>query len=426
VSHGLILQVLSRDEDGCRVLRNLIRDSHTTEHRKRELRRRAWQLFRALLEREIIELAPPSPTGRKVIVNVELQEDFSLHQQLSLFLLDTLPQFDPEADDFALNVLTLCESIVEDPTTLLRKQVDKIKGDEVAAMKAAGVPYEERMNKLDAIEHPKPLRDFLYDAFNEFRATHPWVEGENIRPKSIAREMFERYLSFAEYVRMYGLQRAEGLLLRHLAQVYKVLAQTVPDGLKTEPVLEMELYFRELIENTDSSLLDEWERLRDPNYEPGMTEEKPARPASYDLTRDTATFQRLIRTAVFGFLQDILAERYEHAAARVGWAEIPPEDEDEAPAATGGTLSVGAEKLAAAFDPYFEEKELFLLDPEGRNARHSYFDERREADTLDLAQVLVDPEGANDWEVRFAIPLRASREADRPILRFIAVERVGA
>lgn len=426
VSHGLLLQVLSRDEDGCRVIRKLIRDSHTTLHRQRELRHRAWQLFRALLEREIIELIPPTPSGRKVRVNVALQEDFSLHQTLSLFLLDTLPSFDPEADEFPLNVLTLCEAIVEDPDTILRKQVDKIKGEEVAAMKAAGIPYEERMNKLDEIEHPKPLRDFLYNAFNEFRATHPWVERENVRPKSIAREMFERYLSFGQYVRDYGLQRSEGLLLRHLAQVYKVLAQTVPDGLKTEPVFEMELYFRELIEGTDSSLLDEWERIRDPNYVPGEAEDKPSRPGSYDLTRDTVTFRRLIRTRVFGFLQDIHAARMESAAAAVGWAEPVEEDAEEMESdALPGSLSIEAEKLAAAFEPYFEEKEYFLLDPEGRNARHSYFEENREADQLRLAQVLVDPAGENDWEVRFTIPLQASKEADRPILRFDSVVRVG-
>jgi superfamily II RNA helicase len=426
VSHGMLLQVLGRDEDGCRVLRKLIRDSHTTPHRKRELRRRAWQLFRSLLDREIIALIPPTASGRKVRVNVELQEDFSLHQTLSLFLLDTLPLFDPEAEDFPLDVLTLCEAIVEDPDSILRKQVDKLKTEAVAEMKEAGVPYEERMNKLDQIEHPKPLRDLLYDRFNEFRATHPWVEGENVRPKSIAREMFERYLSFSEYVRAYGLQRAEGLLLRHLSQVYKVLAQTVPDGLKTEAVHEMELYFRELIEGIDSSLLEEWERIRDPAFVAGEREEKPDRPASYDLTRDTAVFRRLVRTAIFGFLRDVLGGRWESAAARVGWAEAAGE-ESEADAEGGAPpRSLGAEKLEAAFAAYAEERGRFRLDPEGRNARHSYFEEDRGADELRVAQVLVDGEGANDWELRLIVPLSTSREAGQAILRFDTVAPVGA
>ncbi len=422
VTHGMLLQVLSRDEDGCRVMRDIIRRCHATAHRKGELRRRAWQLFRALLEREIVEWLPARASGRKVRVNVELQEDFSLHQALSLYLIDTVPAFDPASPEFPLNVLTLCESIVEDPDVILRKQVDKLKTEELNAMKAQGVPYEERIAKLDEIEHPKPLREFLYNTFNEFKASHPWIEKENVRPKSIAREMYERYLSFGDYVRSYGLQRSEGVLLRHLAQVYKVLAQTVPDGFKTEPVVEMELYLRELIAGTDSSLLDEWERLRDPAYTAGEEAEKPSRPTSYDLTRDTVAFRRLVRAAIFGFLQDVLNDRWEAAAEQVGGVGLSAEDDENGSA---GHAASAADRLAAAFDPFWEERERFLLDPEGRNAKHTYYDERRGEDVLFVAQVLVDPESFNDWEVRLEIPLSRSKEENRPLLRFVSVTPVG-
>jgi len=63
------------------------------------------------------------------------------------------------------------------------------------------------------------------------------------------------------------LQRAEGVLLRHLNSVFKVLGQTVPDTAKNETVLEMELYLGTMIRQIDSSLLDEWEKMRDPNYQ---------------------------------------------------------------------------------------------------------------------------------------------------------------
>src|SRR6185503_3080819 len=198
---------------------------------------------------------------RKLRVNLELQDDFSLHQALSLYLIDTLPLLNRESPDYPFDVLTLCEAIIEDPDAILRRQVDKLKTEKLEEMRAAGIQYDERMEKLDQIEHPKPLREFLYDTFNAFAAAHPWVNQENVRPKSIAREMFERYMSFADYIREYGLQRSEGLLLRHLSQVWKVLAQTVPATAKTEEVAEMEDYFRELIRGIDSSLLEEWERL---------------------------------------------------------------------------------------------------------------------------------------------------------------------
>jgi hypothetical protein len=403
IGTGLLLQVLSRDEDGCRVMQKLIRDSHTTPHRKNELRRRSWQLFRALIERGIVEFLPATASGRKLQVNIELQEDFSLHQALSLYLLDTLPLLEEESEDYPLEVLTLCESILEDPAMILRKQVDKLKEAEVARMKADGVPYEERMEKLDTIEHPKPMRDFLYDSFNEFKTQHPWVEGENVRPKSIAREMYERFMTFADYTRMYGLQRSEGLLLRHLSQVYKVIAQTVPDVFKTEPLLEMEAYFRAMIEHTDSSLLDEWERLRDPDHVSSSGADAPVRPGAEDITRNTDVFHRMIRAQIFALLQMVRSGDWEGAVQVL---------DEEAPS---------PEELEQAFGAYYGEHEAFRLDPEGRSQKHTTFDTDREEGLLRVNHSLVDPEDLNDWELRMSVPLKSSREASRPILRWSGI-----
>ncbi len=132
------------------------------------------------------------------------------------------------SETYALDLLTLVESILENPELILRRQLDKLKDRKVAEMKAEGVDYDQRMEELEKLEYPKPLRDFVYGTFNAFADRHPWVGEENIRPKSIAREMFEGFRSFSDYVQEYDLERAEGLLLRHLNSVYKVLSQTVP------------------------------------------------------------------------------------------------------------------------------------------------------------------------------------------------------
>jgi superfamily II RNA helicase len=446
VSHGMLLLVLSREDDGCRAMQRLIRDSHETEHRKRALRRRAWQLFRALVERKIVEIVPrdgagapngpefPSPnqtraiasseaqhpTARKLRVNVELQDDFSLHQALSLYLIDTLPLLNRESSDYPFDVLTLCEAIVEDPDAILRRQVDKLKTEKLEEMRAAGVEYEERMEKLEQIEHPKPLREFLYDTFNAFAAAHPWVEQENVRPKSIAREMFERYLSFADYVREYGLQRSEGLLLRHLSQVWKVLSQTVPDAAKTDEVAEMEDYFRELIRGIDSSLLEEWERLRNPEFVAAETAGQPARPASFDITRDAAAFRRLVRTTVLGFLQDVAARDWSGAASRLLTGEAVS-------AAEGELLSPEARRIEAAFRPYFESRTRFRLDPEGRAAKHTHWDTAAPgAAEWRVVQVLIDADEQNDWEATFRVALAESRAAARAVVYFESVQPIGS
>jgi len=442
VSHGMLLLVLGREGDGCRALQRLIRDCHETEHRKRGLRKRAWQLFRALVDRKIVELAPPGartpssapdevrsrdsgtalPAPPKLRVNVELQDDFSLHQALSLYLIDTVPLLERDSPDYPFDVLTLCEAIVEDPDAILRRQVDKLKTEKLEEMRAAGIEYAERMEKLDQIEHPKPLREFLYDTFNAFAAAHPWVEQENVRPKSIAREMFERYLSFADYIREYGLQRSEGLLLRHLSQVWKVLAQTVPAAAKTEAVIEMEDYFRELIRGIDSSLLEEWERLRNPDFVAGAGgdgADKPARPATFDITRDDASFRRLVRTAIFGFLQDVAARDWESAASRLATGEA-------AGALEGAPLSPEARKIEAAFRAYFDARGRFRLDPEGRSAKHTHWtDDAPGAGTWSIAQVLIDSEERNDWECRFSVPLVASRTENRAVLQFEGAAEIG-
>lgn len=421
VTHGLLLHVLSREDDGCQAMRSLIDDSHETPFSKKKLRRRSWQLFRSLLERDIIKWIPPEPGGRKLRVNVDLQENFSLHQTLSLYLIDTLSKLDRESPEYALNVLTLCEAIVEDPDAILRQQLSMRKTEELEKMKADGMEYDERMNKLDTIEYPKPLRDFIYETFNEFSAAHPWVGEENIRPKSIAREIYERFWSFADTVREYGLQRVEGLLLRHLSQTWKVLAQTVPASFKSEDVIEMELTLREMIRGIDSSLLEEWERLRDPDAivtDEGTEVRRAQGTEPVDITRNQADFQRLVRVCVFAVLQDVNAGDWESAVSRLRSGEASAPDES-------GLLSEEATALKAAFEPFFEARERFVLDAEGRSTKHSHWIDEDMPDTLGLAQVLVDPEGLNDWEASFRIDMKESRKTGRAVIRIESVASIG-
>ena len=201
-------------------------------------------------------------------VSPELQRDFSLHHTLSLYLLDTLPRLDRESPTYALDVITLVESILEDPGIVLLKQLDALKTKRLAELKAQGVEYAERMEELEKLEYPKPHRDFIYGTFDAFAAKHPWVGHENIRPKSVARDMLERFATFNDYVREYELQRSEGVLLRYLTDAYKTLAQTVPESYRDEALDEALQSLRRTVREADSSLLDEWERLQQPDAAP--------------------------------------------------------------------------------------------------------------------------------------------------------------
>jgi superfamily II RNA helicase len=415
ISHGMLLNVLSRKRDGCRAMQRVIHDCHETPKAKKEHSKRGWQLFRSLVDRKIIEFIPRTQEGAYLRVNVELQDDFSMDQALSLYLLDTLPLVDPQAPDYALVLLTLVESILENPEIILRKQLDKLKNQKMAEMKMAGIEYDERIEELEKLEYPKPNREFVYSTFNAFSDKHPWVGQENIRPKSIAREMFENFRSFSDYIRDYELQRSEGLLLRHLNSVFKVLAQTVPDTAKTDPVKEMELYLSTLIRQVDSSLLEEWEKMRDPNYQPraAAKEVRPpgAEEAEADIARDTKAFTAAIRTRIFSFLRGLIIADYEAALTHLK----SPEDLDGNPWT--------AERLRAIMDEYLKDHEFLSLDPNARNARHTYVTPSEDKRSWRVQQMLVDPEEHNDWVAEFEVDLAASRANEEAVLR---LRRVGS
>jgi hypothetical protein len=328
-------------------------------------------------------------------------------------------------------------------------------------MKMEGLDYEERMAELEKLEHPKPNRDFIYSTFNAFADKHPWVGQENIRPKSIAREMFENFRSFADYIRDYESQRSEGLLLRHLNGVYKVLGQTVPDGAKTDAVREMELYLGTLIRQVDSSLLDEWEKMRDPNYEARIAAGRSAiagvdlRPpgaeeAAQDITRDTKAFIAAIRNRIFTFLRAWVVEDFEAALAVPDVAQVSkpavsptsqsaepdhpraaPPSETPAGLETRDTADLEvcatgqpwtAERLGELMEDYLAEHERLCLDPEARNIRHTYVTPSDDNKTWRVQQMLVDPEGHNDWVAEFEVDLTKSRAAGKPVLR---LHRIG-
>jgi len=416
VTHGMLLNVLSRPTDGCVAMRELVARSHEIPKIKKALTRRGWQLFRSLVERGIIEFIPQTEEGAKVRVNMALQDDFSMNQTLSLYVHDTLPLMDPQAPDYALVVLTLVESILENPELILRKQLDKVKSQAVADMKTQGIEYNQRMEELEKLEFPKPNREFVYSTFNAFAAKHPWVGQENIRPKSIAREMFEEFRSFSDYIKLYELHRAEGVLLRHLSNVYKVLAQTVPDSAKNDTIREMELYLATMLRQIDSSLLEEWEKMRDPSYQPHgeSAEVRPpgADEADRDITRDPKVFTAAIRTLIFTFLRTLVSGDLEAALATLS---AKPSADSE-PWTT--------ERLRNAIAAYHVEHERIRLDPAARNLQHTYVIPSEDHRRWRVQQMLVDPAEANDWVAEFDVDLPESRAAGEPVLQLLRLSNL--
>lgn len=406
VTHGMLLNVLGRPDDGCKAMRDLVRASHETPAAKRHHAKNAFQLFRSLVDRNIVEIIPKEKRDRaKVRVNIDLQQDFSLNQALSLYLLDTTKLLDPASENYALDVLTLVESILENPDLILRKQLDRLKTQKLFELKAAGVEYEERMAELEKLEYPKPNRDFIYDTFNAFAAEHPWVGKENIRPKSVARDMYELFMTFEEYIRDYDLQRAEGLLLRYLSDTYKVLVQTVPEASRTDELIDIMTYFGSLIRRIDASLLDEWEKMRTGKARPQTTADdirSDGASETSDITLDKRAFMALVRNEVFRFLRALAAKDYEEALSLVKAGG----NESEA--------SWSKDSLAEAMTPFYEDHQRVSTDRMARDPRN--LQRKTVGDMWELTQVIVDPDAHNDWEIQFSLSLTASRIEAKPVL----------
>jgi superfamily II RNA helicase len=406
VTHGLILEVLERPGAGCLDVARLIYRSHERRAQQRIFAREARAMADALLEAGILE-----KTGRTVRAHVDLQDDFSIHHALSLWLVDALGALDREAPTYALDVVTLVESILEDPDFVLRQQLEVLKREKLAELKMAGVEYEERVAELEKLEHPKPLRELVYETFNAFAREHPWVKGDDVRPKSIAREMAERFMDFNEYVREYELGRAEGTLLRYLSDAYKALVQTVPAPAKTPEVEEIEVFLRAMVRSVDSSLLDEWERMR--GEAGGYATQAPrtadaiAEPVEVDVTRDERGFVVLVRNALFHLVR---------ALARRDWT-----------AAAGLVDPAGGEWTAGRFEdamrPYYEEHPSLRTDPGARATDKTQVMRDGRGTMWDVVQVLCDPDGHDDWALACQVDVAASARAGRPVLVMRDVHR---
>ncbi|MYJ24822.1 MAG: DUF3516 domain-containing protein [Holophagales bacterium] len=267
--HGMVFDLIQADESsrngGRRTnfgsLRRLIAACHEPAATRHRLIGQSAELVRALHRAGILRMTTRPAGGYVVEADRELQIEFSMHQDLSLYLVSTLELLDPRDPDYPLDLLSLVEAILEDPGIVLRRQAARLRDELAARLKAERMPFEQRMERLREVTHPRPLVDLIEPTFDEFRRTHPWVRGDSIRPKRVGRELCEDFLSFDNFIRRYDLQRSEGVVLRYLSRLFKVLSRGVPDRFKTDAVFDQIGYFHALLTRVDSSLLNEWERL---------------------------------------------------------------------------------------------------------------------------------------------------------------------
>ncbi len=411
VSAAMLINLIARGGDVFANARALLTDNHEPPHRQRELVRRALGIAKTLVRAGVVEIdRTTTPAG--IRLTVDLQPNFALNQPLSPFALAVIGVLDHTDGDYPLDVISVIESTLDNPRPVLAQQQFKARGEAVAAMKADGVEYEARMDALEEVEHPQPLAELLHAMFETFAASQPWVRDIELRPKSVVRDLYERAMSFTEYVSFYGLARSEGLLLRYLSDADRAIRQTVPDEAKTDELRDIIEWLRELVRQVDSSLQDEWEQLSSgagsgrPDDEPVL----PPRPP--DVTTNRRAFLVLVRNELWRRVQLAALQRDDDLVALdpdAGWPE--------------------------ALDAYYADHDEVLTGGSARSASLVQIDENPPRDPDDddagdtprtwrVRQVIDDPAGDHDWGIDAVVDLDASAAEGAAVVRVLGVNRL--
>lgn len=396
VSHAMLIGAMRAQQtlagDGYRRIVEIIRNAHISPAKKLRQYKRAAELMRSLRKAEIVDLVPAeNAKGKRFRVREDLQDNFSLNQALSVYLVEALELLDPDTQTYALDVLTFVESVLEDPKVILLRQKDRIKDELIGRLKAEGVEYEKRMEALDEVEHPKPNEELIYESFNAFAEHHPWVRDENIRPKSVAREMFEKAIGFNDYVRFLGAARSEGVLLRYLSGAYKTALQNVPESCWNEEFEDIISFFSMLIRRVDSSLIDEWERmmhgeiLTRRDLEDALPRAKrPTRPDD-----DFKAFSARLRNELYVLIRALAAKDYESAVEHVRQSDANPWNEP---------------RFEEAMAPYFAEYESIDITPRARQPILTTI-KKDDKHRYEVSHRIVDPEGHEEWGIEGIVDL---------------------
>ena len=413
ITSAMMLNVIGRGGDVFGNMRALVYDNHEPRARQRLLALRALGIYRTLRDSGIVEQRFDAISGRTEIrLTVDLQPNFALNQPLSPFALAAFELLDPDAATYALDMISIVESTLDDPRAVLSQQEFLARGDAVAEMKREGIEYEERMELLEQITYPKPLEELLEQAFETYSSAQPWIRDFELYPKSVVRDMYERAMSFGEYVAYYKIARSEGVVLRYLSDAYRAASRTIPAELKNEDLRDLIEWLGELVRQVDSSLLDEWEELR-AGIDNGTVDlqalkaadhvdEPIVPPAPKRLTSNVRAFRTLVRNELFRRVQLAALEDVN------ALAELDPD--------------FGADTWDAALDAYFAEHDEILTGPDARSAKLLILTEG--ASEWTARQIFDDPSGDHDWGISATVDLAASDEAGQAVVTVTAVDRL--
>ncbi|WP_408921128.1 DEAD/DEAH box helicase [Corynebacterium marquesiae] len=408
VSNSMLLNVLARHGNGYDHMRHLLRDNHDNRSKQNKDILTALDLFRGLVDSGVVQKSTKGLDiyGRPYHLVRELPRDFALNQPLGPFALAALSLLDPEAETYNLDVISVFEAILDDPRQVLIAQQKQRRGEEIAALKADGVDYTDRMNIVEDITWPKPLEELLEQAYDTFAETNAWVKEFELRPKSVVRDMLENAMTFSDLVATYGLARSEGVILRYLTDAWRTLKQSIPDEYNTPELEDIVVWLGELIRQVDSSLVDEWAQMA--GEDSPIDQDTVDRELAFGvedptaLTANRRAFTIMVRNYMFRLVQLFALEKEDRLAELLDYLDEVPD-------------------FGAILDDYFDEYDDIDSGPEARGPE--YF---RLGDTdsrlWSVRQIIKDPDGDHAYQFVATVDLDASDEAGEVRLSDLRVE----
>lgn len=389
ITHSMVLAEVEQGGDARARVDQLIDDSLQKSEDKLKLKVRASEVFRTLIDAGVVETEELEDGTPDYYVTMDLPDDFALDQPLSPFLLAALELLDPESETYTYDIISMVEATLEDPRQVLRVQERKAKDAAMAAMKADGVDYEERLDRIAEVTYPRPLRDMLFAAFNKYCESVPWARDYYVRPKSVLRDMLESAADFKGYIQKLGIMRYEGALLRYLSEAYRALDRTLPIDKRSEEMEDIIAWLGLVVRSVDSSLVDEWEQA-------GQELDACPPEAKEAVVHDRRGLTVLVRNALF--------RRVRLAAS----------DDSEALGEADTENGYPAHKWRAALGEYYDAHEDVLLDADARSMAFLSIDESDEKSqhVWHVQQTFSDPEGDHDFAIRADIDLDATQEGD--------------
>ena len=405
ITHSMVLSMVEQGGDARARVSELIAKSLQTDEEKLKLNVRADEIFATLIDSGVVVRTevPPAPDAPAdalpevdYALTVDLPEDFALDQPLSPFLLAALELLDPESDTYTFDLISMVEATLEDPKQVLRAQERAARSRAMAEMKADGIDFEERKERLQDVTYPKPLEDLLDTAFATYCAEVPWANDYELSPKSVLRDMLEGANDFKGYIQKLNIARSEGILLRYLAEAFRSLDRTVPVAKRNEQLEDIISWLGFMVRSVDSSLVDEWEAAGDP--------------AALDMAPPSAADQVVAdRRGVTLLVRNALIRRVT-LAARERYDQLGELDSD---------FGMTATRWERALDTYHEQHEEILTDADARSSAMLSIDvaDEQAAHVWHVHQIFADEDGDHDFGIMADLDLDATQEEGEAVFK---------